>query len=49
MSNSPADTSQQRADDLWAWWSIWVLLGWGFGIAIHGLGVRLSRPAPSDA
>ena len=32
------------AGEWWAWWSIWVLLGWGLGLAIHGLVVRLSRP-----
>lgn len=28
-----------------AWWSVWALLGWGLGIAIHGLVVRLNRPS----
>ncbi|MBT8166378.1 MAG: 2TM domain-containing protein [Acidimicrobiia bacterium] len=28
----------------WAWWSVWPLLGWGLGVAIHGLVVRLARP-----
>lgn len=27
-----------------AWWSGWALLGWGLGLAIHGLVVRLARP-----
>ena len=27
-----------------AWWSIWALLGWGLGVAVHGLVVRLARP-----
>lgn len=27
-----------------AWWSAWALLGWGLGIAVHGLVVRLNRP-----
>lgn len=26
------------------WWSGWAFLGWGLGIAIHGLVVRLNRP-----
>ena len=34
--------------DLTAWWSLWVLIGWGLGIAVHGLVVRLARPS-SDA
>jgi hypothetical protein len=30
-----------------AWWSIWALVGWGIGLAIHGLVVRLARPVTS--
>lgn len=33
------------ADDWSAWWSIWALIGWGAGIAVHGLVVRLNRPS----
>jgi len=32
------------ASDWAAWWSAWALVGWGIGIAIHGLVVRLNRP-----
>lgn len=32
------------AGEWWAWWSAWALIGWGIGIAIHGLVVRMSRP-----
>ena len=32
-----------------AWWSIWALIGWGAGIAVHGLVVRLNRPSPSSS
>ena len=28
-----------------AWWSLWALSGWGAGIAVHGLVVRLNRPS----
>jgi hypothetical protein len=28
-----------------AWWSVWALLGWGVGIVVHGLVVRLNRPS----
>ena len=28
-----------------AWWSAWALLGWGLGIAVHGLVVLLNRPS----
>ena len=27
-----------------AWWSVWALIGWGLGIGVHGLVVRLSQP-----
>lgn len=27
-----------------AWWSGWALLGWGLGVTIHGLVVRMSQP-----
>ncbi len=27
-----------------AWWSLWALIGWGAGVAIHGLVVWLNRP-----
>ncbi len=33
------------AGDWTAWWSAWALLGWGLGIAVHGLVVRLNRPS----
>jgi hypothetical protein len=28
-----------------AWWSAWALLGWGVGIAVHGLVVWFNRPS----
>ena len=28
-----------------AWWSVWALLGWGIGIAVHGFVVWLNRPS----
>ena len=37
------------AGDWSAWWSIWALLGWGAGIAVHGLVVRLNRPSLSPS
>ncbi len=33
------------ADEWWAWWSVWAFIGWGAGIAVHGLVVRLNRPS----
>ncbi len=32
-----------------AWWSAWALIGWGLGIAVHGLVVRLNRPQRSSS
>jgi hypothetical protein len=32
-----------------AWWSAWALIGWGLGVAFHGLVVQLSRPGISTA
>ena len=32
-----------------AWWSVWALIGWGAGIAVHGLVVLLNRPSPSSS
>ena len=32
-----------------AWWSVWALIGWGAGIAVHGLVVRLNRPSLSSS
>lgn len=28
-----------------AWWSVWALLGWSIGIAVHGFVVWLNRPS----
>ena len=30
--------------EIWAWWSIWVLVGWGFTLMIHRILVMLARP-----
>lgn len=32
-----------------AWWSAWAFIGWGIGIAVHGLVVRLNRPGRSPS
>lgn len=32
-----------------AWWSAWALLGWGIGVVVHGLVVRLNRPTLSPS
>ena len=33
------------ANEWSAWWSVWALIGWGAGIAVHGLVVRLNQPS----
>ncbi|MGI9666530.1 MAG: 2TM domain-containing protein [Acidimicrobiia bacterium] len=42
--NVVTNISAGIAGEWWAWWSIWALLGWGLGLTIHGLVVRMSRP-----
>ncbi|MGI9529178.1 MAG: 2TM domain-containing protein [Acidimicrobiia bacterium] len=34
---------------LWAWWSIWALIGGSLAVAVHGLVVRMSRPQISGS
>ncbi len=46
--NFLTNLSAGLASDWTAWWSAWAFLGWGLGIAIHGLVVRLNRPASSS-
>jgi hypothetical protein len=36
------------ADDWRAWWSGLALVGWGFGLAIHGVVVRIAHRDASD-
>ena len=43
LTNLAADTT----GDWRSWWSAWAFLGWGAGIAVHGLVVRLNRPPSS--
>ena len=45
VANLLVNLSAGTAGELSAWWSAWALLGWGFGIAVHGLVVWLNRPA----
>lgn len=33
----------------WAWWSVVAMLGWGLGVTVHGLVVRMSRPQSADS
>ncbi len=27
-----------------AWWSVWMLVGWGFALMIHGILVMAAKP-----
>lgn len=45
--NLLTNLSAGGAGDWKAWWSVWALIGWGAGIAVHGLVVRLNRPSLS--
>ena len=42
--NAAVNVAAGIAGEWWAWWSVWALLGWGLGVTIHGLVVRMSRP-----
>lgn len=43
--NLLTNLSAGTAGEWSAWWSLWALIGWGAGIAVHGLVVRLNRPS----
>lgn len=30
--------------EIWAWWSVWVLIGWGFALMVHGILLMAVRP-----
>ena len=32
-----------------AWWSGWALLGWGLGVSVHGIVVRMARHETSTS
>lgn len=42
--NLATNLSAGIAGEWWAWWSVWALLGWGLGVTVHGLVVRMARP-----
>ncbi|MEM9041130.1 MAG: 2TM domain-containing protein [Actinomycetota bacterium] len=49
--NLVTNISAGTAGEWNAWWTVWALLGWSIGIAVHGFVVWLNRPsfAPSTA
>lgn len=42
--NAAINATAHLTGEWWAWWSVPALLGWGLGVAVHGLVVRLARP-----
>ncbi len=42
--NLAVNLSANIAGQWSAWWSVWALIGWGLGIATHGLVVFLAKP-----
>jgi hypothetical protein len=49
LVNLTTNAAAGIAGEWWAWWSAWAFLGWGLGIAVHGLVVRLNRPSRSSS
>jgi len=49
LVNLATNAAAGIAGEWWAWWSAWAFVGWGLGIAVHGLVVRLNRPARSSS
>ncbi len=49
LVNLATNVAAGIAGEWWAWWSAWALIGWGLGIAVHGLVVRLNRPTRSSS
>lgn len=49
LVNLATNLDADLAGEWRAWWSIWAFIGWGAGIAVHGLVVRLNRPGGSSS
>ena len=47
LVNLAVNLAADLTGEWWAWWSGWAFIGWGIGVAIHGLVLRLSRPRGS--
>ena len=43
LINLVINANADRLGEWGAWWSMWSVLGWGIGIAVHGLVVLLAR------
>lgn len=46
--NLSVNLSAGIADQWSAWWSVWALIGWSFGIGVHGLVVFLAKPVNDE-
>lgn len=42
--NAVTNAAAGLTGEWWAWWSVPAVLGWGIGVTVHGLVVRLARP-----
>ncbi len=40
--NAALNAAADLTGEWWAWWSVWALLGWGLGVTVHGLVVRIA-------
>ncbi len=47
--NLDTNISAGTADEWDAWWSVWALLGWSIGIAVHGFVLWLNRPSDASS
>lgn len=43
--NLVTNISAGTAGEWNAWWSVWALVGWSIGIAVHGFVIWLNRPS----
>ena len=44
LVNLAVNTAANITGEWWAWWSVLALVGWGLGVAVHGLVLQLARP-----
>ncbi len=44
LVNLAINAAANITGEWWAWWSILALLGWGLGVTVHGVVLRLARP-----
>ena len=44
LVNLAINAAANITGEWWAWWSVLALLGWGLGLSVHGIVVRMARP-----